>query len=293
MEHGEAVHLLPPSRSRSKMKLSSKNIKIGFCISSKAVWVIMVWLFAVLLGYKSLYNPDPYAQIESANSLVVYASIFFYHHCNFSPLIGSLADIKLSRYKTVLCSTYIILVIQSVVIPIAAITIVVKHFTHIVVPTSIKIAAITVIGVMAVAYIVFLINGFHFAMDQLLNSSTDDLIKFIHWYVWANYVCILVTETAWNLILYANRRHMADDVLHMFGASVTGLIPLTIILLLVISLCVATRKKVWFFLEPPSVNPYTLLARTIKFAYKHKVPLRRSAFTFCEYESPSRLDLAK
>ena len=46
-------------------------------------------------------------------------------------------------------------------------------------------------------------------------------------------------------------------------------------------------------LEPPSINPYTLLTRVIKFAYKHKVPLRRSAFTYCDDESPSRLDLAK
>ena len=49
--------------------------------------------------------------------------------------------------------------------------------------------------------IVFLINGFHFAMDQLLNLSTDEIIKFIHWYVWISYVCILFTETAWNLAL--------------------------------------------------------------------------------------------
>ena len=69
--------------------------------------------------------------------------------------------------------------------------------------------------------------------------------------------------------------------------------PLTVFLLLVILLCIAMRRKAWFLLEPPSVNPYSLLARVIKFAYKHKVPIRRSAFTYCEDESPSRLDLAK
>ena len=53
------------------------------------------------------------------------------------------------------------------------------------------------------------------------------------------------------------------------------------------------RRKVWFLLEPPGANPYKLVYRVIKFACQHKVPPRRSAFTFCEDELPTRLDLGK
>ena len=40
-------------------------------------------------------------------------------------------------------------------------------------------------------------------------------------------------------------------------------------------------------------NPYKLVANVLLFALKHKSPIRRSAFTFCEDELPSRIDFSK
>ena len=42
-----------------------------------------------------------------------------------------------------------------------------------------------------------------------------------------------------------------------------------------------------------SKNPYKLVFKILKFAKDHTSPIRRSAFTYCEDELPSRLDLAK
>ena len=284
------------SASRSKIKFNHKTFRVGFCISSKAALVIMVWHFAVLLGYKLLHNFDTYVQIKlKSDSFAIYISMIVLGTVAvFSPFIGLLADIKLSRYKTVLCSTCIIIVQTVAVLMIGVaflITFSLKQFS-IGVPVSIEVLAFALIGIMTIAYIVFLINGFHFAMDQLLNLSTDELVKFIHWYVWIVYVCILITETAWNLALYSDYYYKINGV-HILGISMVIMTPLTVFPLLVISLCIVMRRKAWFLVEPPSVNPYSLLARVIKFAYKHKVPIRRSAFTYCEDESPSRLDLAK
>ena len=294
MERDEALHLL--SASRSKIKFNHKTFKVGFCISSKAALVIMVWHFAVLLGYKLLYNFDTYVQVRNDSFAIYISMIVLGTVAVFSLFIGLLADIKLSRYKTVLCSTYINLVqiVALLVIGVAlVITLSLKQYSiNLYTPVSIKVLGIALVGVMTIAFIVFLINGFHFAMDQLLNLSTDELIKFIHWYVWIVYVCILITETAWNLALHSDYYYKINAV-HILGIGMLIMAQLTTVLLLVISLCIATRRKAWFLLEPPSVNPYTLLARVIKFAYKHKVPIRRSAFTYCEDESPSRLDLAK
>ena len=66
-----------------------------------------------------------------------------------------------------------------------------------------------------------------------------------------------------------------------------------ILSLLILFLFVFRKRKVWFLLEPPGVNPYKLVYRVIKFACHHKVPLNHSAFTYCEDELPSRLDLGK
>jgi peptide/histidine transporter 3/4 len=49
----------------------------------------------------------------------------------------------------------------------------------------------------------------------------------------------------------------------------------------------------WFHIEPAGANPYKLVYKVFKFAYQLKVPLKRGAFTYCEDESPSRMDLGK
>ena len=63
--------------------------------------------------------------------------------------------------------------------------------------------------------------------------------------------------------------------------------------LLIFSLCVVHYRKVLFLLEPAGVNPYKLVYKVTKFVYKHKVPLRCSAFTYCTEELPSRMDVGK
>ena len=70
-------------------------------------------------------------------------------------------------------------------------------------------------------------------------------------------------------------------------------IPFTVMLLLIITLCLAKRRRNWFLIEPGTVNPYKLVYRVTKFARQHKTPLRRSAFTYCEDEIPTGLDLGK
>ena len=82
--------------------------------------------------------------------------------------------------------------------------------------------------------------------------------------------------------------------MRIVGLSSLGLSYLAIFLLLVISLCVARRRKKWFVLDPPGrANSYRLVYKVIKFACRHKKPLNRSAFTYCEDEKPSRVDLGK
>ncbi len=46
-------------------------------------------------------------------------------------------------------------------------------------------------------------------------------------------------------------------------------------------------------IEPASKNPVKTVFRVLKFAAKHKHPVRRSAFTYCEDEWPSQLDFGK
>ena len=45
--------------------------------------------------------------------------------------------------------------------------------------------------------------------------------------------------------------------------------------------------------EPVTVNPVTLIFKVLKYAAKHRHPVMRSAFTYCDDEKPSRLDYGK
>ena len=65
------------------------------------------------------------------------------------------------------------------------------------------------------------------------------------------------------------------------------------LLFLGITLCIQRYKRQWFLTDTGSKNPYKLVYRVFKFAKDHTNPIRRSAFTYCEDELPSRLDLGK
>ena len=288
----EGIFLLPASRTVVEL---NKSYKSRFCISSKAVCVILLWHFAVLLSYKLVYNIDTYMQLESGKSASATAIIpVFSFIAMFSPIIGFIADVKLSRYRSILCSSCLVL-LEVVLLFLFLIGILFIMSNGYAKPFKALTIATTsiLLGVMVVSFVVFLINGFQFGMDQLQNSSSQDLILFIHWYVWIYYLSILITETQLNLVLYDDRYLYYIDKLRISGASLTFLTLTVVMLLLVISICVVRHKRVWFLLEPPGPNPYKLVYRVIKFALQHKVPLRRSAFTYCEEEYPSRLDLGK
>ena len=64
-------------------------------------------------------------------------------------------------------------------------------------------------------------------------------------------------------------------------------------MVLAITLYVVRRRRRWFLIEPGTLNPYKLVYRVTKFARQYKIPVQRSAFTYCEDELPSGLDLGK
>ena len=80
------------------------------------------------------------------------------------------------------------------------------------------------------------------------------------------------------------------ELLYHIGGCLFGLGVVAIITLLPITLCLARRRRRWFLIEPGTFNPYKLVH---KFARQHKTPVNRSAFTYCEVEVPTGLDLAK
>ena len=280
----ESLSLLPLTRS-------GRYFKAKVFISSKAACLILLWNFSVLLGYKYVYNIEAIMQVSYAANVPIVINGVYGIIAVVSPVIGLLTDIKISRHKAVMRTSHAIF-IEVLLIPIVTVALSVPYFLVESAYTWIVIFSVFFVGAMSITFIVFLINAFQFGMDQLQDGSTEDLLLYIHWYVWIHYVCALLSCITWNLFFYNNMFRFIDTPKYV-GMGVTALIFISILTLLIVSMCVMKRKKAWFLLEPPVPNPYKLVYGIVKFACQHKVPLRRSAFTYCEDEAPSRLDLGK
>ena len=209
-------------------------------------------------------------------------------------MAGLLTDIKFSRYKAVLHTSYIIWIqFFASCLALTAFAFGSKYGLTKHNDTVILIITYCVLSIMITVYVVFIINAIQFGMDQLHDSTTEDSILYIHWYVWIYYTCSLITQVMWNLLVYDDYYFYYWNFIQISGLSMAMLTCITTILLITVSLCIVHYRKVWLLLEPAGANPYKLVYRVVKFAYQHKVPLRRSAFTYCDEESPTRLDVGK
>ena len=132
--------------------------------------------------------------------------------------------------------------------------------------------------------VAFSANVIQFGLDQLRDAPMESLTLYIHWYV-------LTTQVGPFII-----RLTAAFAIHDTLYAAMYLIPIFIglaTLFLMVTLCLERCKHHWFLIEPGSTNPYKLVYKVVKFAKDHTNPIRRSAFTYCEDERPSRLDLGK
>ena len=144
----------------------------------------------------------------------------------------------------------------------------------------------------------FTANVVQFGMDQLHDSPGEDSTLFIHWYVWTYYASFCVVQLAWNFVtvsLYTDTDTNGTDTNGILptGVLLLALLYIIVVIVLTVTLCLVRRKRRLFLIEPGGLNPYKLVHRVTKFARQHKTPVQCSAFTYCEDELPSGLDLGK
>ena len=213
----------------------------------------------------------------------------------FYPLAGYLADIQWGRYKTVVNSLCVILwslVLAIVLACVAILSLMIHVHSSDITQYPLNTAQIITLTVVCVVFglpifiallltlcglISFNANVIQYGMDQLHDAPTEDSILYIHWYVWTTFAGLLALRPP----------------ISIFRVSIFfSLFPIALILL-GITLCLQKYKRSWFMIDSGSKNPYKLVLRVVKFAKDHTNPIHRSAFTYCEDELPSRLDLGK
>ena len=220
----------------------------------------------------------------------------------FYPLAGFLADVCWGRYSTVknsLCFLFwsiVLIIFIAGLGMLGSTTMIVRSLNDYEPPSRTKtITQYVTIVVLCLAiglpvlcgFILFLCsivafsaNVIQFGFDQLHDSPADSSTLYIHWYVWTNQV---------GLFLLRLPSAIFSPIMYIYSP----LLVLIAFITLGITLFFEKYKRHWFLIESGSTNPYKLVFKVIKFAKDHARPIHRSAFTYCEDELPSRLDLGK
>ena len=279
-----------PGRTRSWLATRYGNTRK--CVSNKAALLILLWSFVVGLLSGMLMNPELYLRfLKFKYYIITYVCVVIY--TLFFPLAGILADIKFGRYKTVVTSLF---TVSLAVLPSIAILVTALFGNMKKLISDVVASVVYYLGgiILYVGLIGFTANVVQFGMDQLHDSPAEDSTLFIHWYVWTYYASFFVIQLAWNLALTQHTAVSdAYSSAYIIGYCLLVLMLIVIVMVLAVTLCLVRHRRRWFLIEPGGLNPYKLVYRVTKFARQHKIPVQRSAFTYCEDELPSGLDLGK
>ena len=213
------------------------------------------------------------------------------------PLLGWLSDIYFTRYKVIRLA-FIINSITGVVGVATMVAIIVN--INIVDPgvpaTLLLLLAICELVSILLSLGLFEANAIQFGMDQLLESSSDKLSSFIHWYYWSSSGghIILLIITAGIGILHTNCMiPTSNNPLHDLQSQFVFSVAILQLTSAVVGLTVLIRYKKKLNIEKPGLNPLVLIYKVLKYAWKHTFPENRSAFTYWENDIPPRIDLGK
>ena len=289
-----------------------------WCLNSKAAILTLVWNVSIVMGLSIYFDPGLYITFgylflnNSSYSILIESTIVVYIISAITfllyPLAGCLADVRWGRYTTIrnsLCfifwSSIILAVLLSTYGGVGVLVVISFSDSTILVPSLLTLSGVIGVplccGVLLIicSYVAFNANVIQFGTDQLHDAPTEDSVLFIHWYVWTTHLGTFLMNTNISLSAYllftpSGLRDLINIIL--FITFLFGLGAL-MICCLGVTLCIHQYKRHWFMTDSGSRNPYKLVYKVLKFAKNHTNPIRRSAFTYCEDELPSRLDLGK
>ena len=217
------------------------------------------------------------------------------------PLLGYIADVCLTRYRTIKCSLIFLIVGCTIVLLTLFVTIINSLIEKRMIDKNMNIYTKLIPEGLLIAFIttgvgLFEANAIQFGLDQLLEAPTPKLIAFIHWYYWThNAVQVIVMYfTNGSKVIEKETKFLSRYKEHVIRDSAI-LLPLVAILGLaaVSSLVLLHKSKSHLYILRAGLNPFKNIYKVLKYSWNHKVPQHRSAFTYWEEDIPRRIDLGK
>ena len=214
--------------------------------------------------------------------------------CLLYPLLGWMADVYFTRYKFVLLS-FTTMILGSVVMAIAAVSIMMFPQLR---SVLYSIPALTII-ICFIGIGLFESTAIQFGMDQMLEASSDKLSTFIHWYYWSSKLGnLVIIYIGYAVILYfQNNCLIAINKIDLSTIQIENIVALFSSGLQLVcagtGLCLLVCYKRQLNIDRTGDHPLKLINQVLKYAWKHKCPENRSAFTYWEGDIPPRIDLGK
>ena len=300
----EVTETVPLKKSSSIIQKNSwlRKLRKSVLIKSKAANMILFWTFimyfvhgialdpnnsfSLLISVRRSLEISAYKSSKSTFSgsiayiyvigSAVYGMIAVW--LLFYPLAGYLADVRYGRYKVVLCSLK--LMWFALIIFVSGSAVISAVFWPIYVAKRLMNAS-PILYYLEIMGAGFAANVIQFGIDQLQDLPARDSFLFIYWYLLVQHIGVGIGKLVWSAA--------APTVSISLSVFLVGW--LLLIIVIPISFCVA--KSRWFIKDTGLGNPYREVARVVGFARKHKIPIRRSAFTYWEDDIPTGLDLGK
>ena len=254
--------------------------------------IYTVLLHFTILGTNSL---ELYIASDTGSKVVVIfiqGLVFIFY-----PVIGLLADTKLTRYRMICLSCWTLFIGHVVGIVDCIAGIFGKFGPH-----DYKAYIFYTSGVFALVLAIvgkgmFESTVMQFGTDQMIEASSDQLSTFIHWYYWSLYI----GDTCINFVVFGIVEYFSQcyfDIVNLHNSVPYAF--LICLLMLQCTFCFITllllylkKFKNYLNIEPVGVNPVKQIIDVLKYAYHHKYPVRRSALSYYQNTYPSRIDFGK
>ena len=217
------------------------------------------------------------------------------------PLLGWLADVYFTRYKFALFSFIMMIVSTVLMSAAAALFLNFNHYRSIFILSGVSL----VIGLIAMG--LFESTATQFGMDQMPEASSDQLSMFVHWYYWScNVGRLLIVYCSIAVLAFYSQctikvtmqspTDLFEDLHPNYFIVMCSAVLIMAGLQLAcacIGLYVLVYYKNDFNIDRTGDHPLKLIYNVLKYAWNHKCPERRSAFTYWEEDIPPRIDLGK
>ena len=268
----------------------------------------LVIICTILLHFTAIQASSWLINISNADSKAVMYSVQGLVFILY-PLVGLLADVKLTRYRMICLSCWIIFVVALL----SSIGNICFILSSDLIHQSVhdlygKIyLALCAVGVLLgiVGKGMFESTVIQFGTDQMIGASSNQLSTFIHWYYWSLCIgSICINTIIAGMGEYYDHCNINIQILQegKYGKYQNNLIAWIILPVNVLQciLCCITllllylkKFKKYLNIEPVGTNPIKQIIDVLKYAYHHKYPVRRSALSYYLNTYPSKIDFGK